>query len=172
LKKYIFCVLGLMVLLSSAACTKEAKQTKNENHNEVKVRHNNEWEESAALIKEVVVTDDGKTGDFVFHIGDNGKLGIAEYGPFIEGETQKYMWYFWGDQETLTKPVKIIGISKETGKKITILQSEVSNMLSPLSGADHSMPSLIMLPNSGLWKLEVYFGEELFGNIVVNVKEK
>jgi hypothetical protein len=45
-------------------------------------------------------------------------------------------------------------------------------MLSPLSGADHSMPSLIMLPNSGLWKLEVYFGEELFGNIVVNVKEK
>jgi hypothetical protein len=94
LKKYIFCVIGLMLLLSSVACTYEANQIKKEKHKEINVRKNNEWEESAILIKEVVVTDDGKTGDFVFHIGDNGKLGIAEYGPFIEGETQKYMWYF------------------------------------------------------------------------------
>jgi hypothetical protein len=172
LKKYLFCVLGFMVLLLSVACSNEVHQTKNEKHNEVNVRKNNEWEESATLIKEVVVTDDGKTGDFVFRIGDNGKFGIAEYGPFIAGKTEKYMWHFWGDQETLKKPVKIIGISKETGEKITILHREGAFTLSPHLGADHHMPLLIMLPNSGLWKLEVYFGEELFGNIVVNVKEK
>jgi hypothetical protein len=29
-----------------------------------------------------------------------------------------------------------------------------------------------MLPSAGIWKLEVYFGEELFGNVIVNVEEK
>ncbi|WP_231603489.1 hypothetical protein [Bacillus sp. FJAT-27231] len=53
-----------------------------------------EWRESPALVREVVITDDGKTDDFVFRIGDNGKLGFGEYGPFIAGEPQKHMWHF------------------------------------------------------------------------------
>ncbi|WP_416150089.1 hypothetical protein ACM26V_03575 [Salipaludibacillus sp. HK11] len=54
------------------------------------------WKESPTLIREVVVTDDGQTDDFVFRVGDNGKIGFGEYGPFVEGESQKYMWHFWG----------------------------------------------------------------------------
>ena len=31
---------------------------------------------------------------------------------------------------------------------------------------------MMMLPSTGIWKLESYFGGELFGNIIVNVEEK
>ncbi len=136
------------------------------------VKEEETWEESATLVREIVVTDDGEKGDFVFRIGDNGKLGIGEYGPFIAGQSQKYMWHFWGDEKVLTKAFKVIGVSKESGEEITVFQSPDSGSLSPLTGADHHIPSSIMLPNPGLWKLKVYFDDNFFGNVVVNVKEK
>jgi hypothetical protein len=129
------------------------------------------WEESATLVREIVVTDDGQKGDFVFRIGDNGKLGFGEYGPFIAGQEQKYMWHFWGDEKVLTKPFKVIGVSK-TDEKITVYQLPASNSLAPNTGADHHLPSTMMLPSPGLWRLEVYFDDKLFGNVVVDVKEK
>ena len=130
------------------------------------------WEESASLVREIVVTDDGQKDDFVFRIGDNGMLGFGEYGPFVAGEAQKYMWHFWGDKEILTKPFKVIGVSKETDEKITVLELPASNSLSPNTGADHHLPSTMKLPSSGLWRLEVYFDDKLFGNVVVEVEEK
>lgn len=129
------------------------------------------WEESARFVRETIVTDDGQKDDIVFRIGDNGKLGFGEYGPFIAGQPQKYMWHFWGDEKTLTKPFKVIGVSKETGKKITVFQVQEQN-LAPNNGADHHLPSSMMLPSPGLWRLEAYFGDKLFGNVIVNVKEK
>ncbi|MGB3260283.1 DUF4871 domain-containing protein [Paenisporosarcina sp.] len=130
------------------------------------------WEESATLVREIVVTDDGQKGDFVFRIGDNGMLGFGEYGPFIAGQTQKYMWHFWGEEKILTKPFKVIGVSKETDEKITVLELPANNSLSPNTGADHHLPSTMKLPSSGLWRLEVYFDDKLFGNVIVDVAEK
>ena len=154
-------ILILMLCLLLFGCSNSKDTTK-----EVK------WEESATLVREIVVTDDGQKGDFIFRIGDNGKLGFGEYGPFIEGQTQKYMWHFWGEENVLTKPFKVIGVSKETDEKITVLELPASNSLSPNTGADHHLPSTMMLPSSGLWRLEVYFDDKLFGNVVVDVKEK
>lgn len=130
------------------------------------------WEESATFIREVVITDDGQTDDSVFRIGDNGKLGIGEYGPFIASESQKYMWHFWGEQKTIIQPFSVIGINKETDEEITVFKHPAGNAPGPNNGADHHIPSTMMLPSAGLWKLEAYFGEELFGNIIVNVEEK
>lgn len=148
-------IFGLFLI----GCTNTEKNIKEEN-----------WKESATLIREVVVSQSGDKGDFVFRIGDNGKFGFGEYGPFIAGETQKYMWFFWGEKETLTKQFKVIGVSKDTGKRETVISSPAGDLLSPHLGADHHIPSSMMLPTSGLWKLEVYFGEELYGNVIVNVK--
>ncbi|CAM3900385.1 hypothetical protein GCM10009865_54770 [Aeromicrobium ponti] len=100
-----------------------------------------------------------------------GKIGFG-HGPIIAAETQKYMLHFWGDKEILTKPLKVIGVRKETGKEITVFQSAGSNQLSPNLGANHHKPSAMMLPSAGLCRLEGYFGDELFGNVVVNVMEK
>lgn len=131
------------------------------------------WEESPTLVREVVVTDDGQKGNFIFRIGDNGKFGFSEYGPFIEGVQQKYMWFFWGEKDTITQPFKVVGISKETNEEITVFENENNSApLSPHLGADHHIPSAMKLPRLGKWRLEVYFGEELFGNVVVNVEEK
>jgi hypothetical protein len=79
---------------------------------------------------------------------------------------------FWGEQEILTQPFKVIGINKETGEEITVFEYPTNNSLAPNNGADHHIPSMMMLPSAGIWKLEVYFGEELFGNVIVNVEEK
>lgn len=152
----------LMLSLLLIGCS-NTKQTVNE---EKKVK----WEESPTLVQEIE-NQNGTKIENTFRIGDNGKLGFGEYGPFIAGKYQKYMWHFWGDEKTLTKPFKVIGISKKTGEKITVFQIQAQN-LAPNNGADHHLPSSMMLPSSGLWQLEAYFDDELFGNVVVNVKEK
>ncbi|WP_194841391.1 hypothetical protein [Salinibacillus xinjiangensis] len=77
------------------SCSKEEIKTSKES-----------WEESPTLVREVVNSDDGQKGNFVFRIGDNGKLGFAEYGTFIAGKEQKYMWHFWGAQDIELLPVK------------------------------------------------------------------
>ncbi|RPF50389.1 hypothetical protein [Aquisalibacillus elongatus] len=159
MKKLLFISICGFLLIG---CNEENIQTPEEN-----------WDESATFVREAIVTEDGREGEIVFRIGDNGKLGFYEYGPFIASEKQKYMWHFWGDDDTLTKPFRVIGISEETGKELTVIPtgSSMPNT-SPHHGADHHIPSSIKLPNSGLWKLEAYFGDELFGSVVVNVEDK
>lgn len=151
-----------MIGLLLASCSKE-EQT---------VSNTEEWKESSTLVREVVITDDGKTDDFIFRIGDNGKLGFGEYGPFIAGKPQKHMWHFWGEKEVLTKPFKVVGVSKKTREEMTVFEFSSNNVLAPNSGADHHIPSTMTLPSEGVWKLEAYFGEELFGNVIVNVTKQ
>lgn len=158
MKNLILLIISLIIL---SGCSNETVKPNVEN-----------WEESATLVREIVVSDDGQKGDFVFRIGDNGKFGFGEYGPFIAGESQKYMWHFWGEKEILTKSIKVIGVSRETGEEVTVINEPSANSLSPNTGADHHVPSKMSLPSSGLWKLKVYFGDDLFGNVVVNVKDK
>ena len=129
------------------------------------------WEESPTMIREMVVTDKGEKEDIIYRIGNNGKLIVQEV-PYIAGKPNKYFWMFWGDKETLTKPVKIVGTSKESGESLTVFEIPQGQPLASLYGADHTMPSSIKLPSAGLWRLEVYFGDELFGNVVVNVQEE
>ena len=147
LKKTILALL-LGLLLIGCSNTKETNTEEN-------------WQESATFVREASV----------FRIGDNGKFGFGEYGPFIAGESQKYMWHFWGDEKTLTKSFKVIGISKETEEKITVFQIPAQN-LAPNNGADDHLPSSLKLPSPGLWRLEIYFDDKLFGNVIVDVKEK
>ena len=119
MKRFLFSVIVLLVLIGIIGCSnKTIKETK-EN-----------WKESPTLVREVIVTDDGQTDDSIFRIGDNGKLGFGEYGPFIAGENQKYMWHFWGEPETLTQPFKVIGINKVTSEEITVFE-DPTNSLAP-----------------------------------------
>ncbi|MGD6874246.1 hypothetical protein ACQCU1_18955 [Sutcliffiella horikoshii] len=127
------------------------------------------WEESATLVLEFT-TEELQNMEQVFRMGDNGKLGFGEYGPFIANQGQKYMWHFWGDEDTLTQPFKVLATSKETGEEITVVQLSAQN-IAPNNGADHHLPSSMMLTSPGLWSLEAYFGEKLFGTVVVDVME-
>jgi hypothetical protein len=134
-KNLILLIISLFIL---SACSNETVETN------VEI-----WEESSKLVQEVVVNQDGQKIENVFRIGDNGKLGFGEYGTFIAGQPQKYMWHFWGDEKTLTKPFKVIGASKETGEEITVFQIPAQS-LAPNNGAEHHIPSSMMLPSSRL----------------------
>lgn len=161
MKRFLFIAIVFLVVSSIIGCSSETINKTEEN-----------WEESPTLVREVIITEDGQTDDSIFRIGDNGRLGFGEYGPFIAGETQKYMWHFWGEQEILTQSFKVIGINKETSEEITVYDYLTNNVIAPNNGADHHIPSMMMLPSSGIWKLKVYFGEKLFGSVIVNVEEK
>ncbi|SDO67156.1 DUF4871 domain-containing protein [Halobacillus aidingensis] len=89
--------------------------------------------------------------------------------PWIEGETQKYMWHFWGSEEELEGAFKVTGTHTETGKTVTVL--EASEIAGPVNGADASLPSNMSLPKSGEWKLNTRIDGESFGTILVHVKE-
>lgn len=155
MKIFLSVVIVFLVAISIIGCSNATEES---------------WEESSTFVSEIIITDDGQTADSVFRIGDNGKLGIGEYGPFIAGEPQKHMWHFWGEQEILLQPFTVIGKNKETDEEITVFEHPAENSLGPINGADHSIPSMLMLPSEGIWKLEAYFGEELYGNVIVNVE--
>lgn len=40
------------------------------------------------------------------------------------------------------------------------------------NGADQHAPSLMFLPESGMWKLDAYVNDKLFGSVFVKVHEK
>lgn len=88
----------------------------------------------------------------------------------------------WGDKEEFNGKLKVVGINEKGEEhKILIRSAGTSNSekvweypevgISPNNGADTHIPSNMEFPTPGLWKLEVYIGEKLFGEIVVNVLE-
>ncbi|MBP1917147.1 hypothetical protein J2Z23_004132 [Lederbergia galactosidilyticus] len=85
MNKLGFVIITFFALIGLVGCSNETMKKAKES-----------WEESPTLIREIIVTDDGQTDDFIFRIGDTGKLGFGEYGPFIEEESQKYIWHFLG----------------------------------------------------------------------------
>jgi hypothetical protein len=88
----------------------------------------------------------------------------------LSGFTRKYMWHFWGNPEELQGSLKVMGTRKETGEKITVIAA--SSIGGPNNGADGCVPSNMALPSPGLWRLDAYIGQKLFGSIIVEVHEK
>lgn len=113
--------------------------------------------------------------------GEKGKL-VVDNTPFIAGKTQKYMWYFWDNEEVLNAGnVRIEAKHEKTGEKHKALVTQTGTKDEkkiwevnsppgpPNNGADAHMPSNLSLSYEGLWKLNVYIGDELFGNVIVEV---
>lgn len=122
----------------------------------------------------LLIGEEGKVG---FLVG-SGKKGEAVEVPIIANEGSKYMWHFWGKEDELIGDFKVVGTDKE-GKEHPVLvsgndtvwQYSNNNSISPNNGADSHIPSGMVFPTSGLWKLEIYFNEKLFGEIVINVED-
>lgn len=106
-------------------------------------------------------------------IGQEGRVGFiyddAELDRFYPDKKQKYMWHFWGEPEELQGSLKVTGTSKKTGQQITVF--EKSHLGGPNNGADAHNPSLMSLPSSGLWKLDVFINEIFFDSIIVEVTD-
>lgn len=120
-----------------------------------------------------------KNDDYML-IGEQGKIGFIyddkEVVRFYPGKKQKYMWHFWAEtpqetQKLFGKKVKIIGISKQTGEKVNVFESGIGIPNTAIKDNDKvgRMPSMMSLPSKGLWRLEAYVDEKLFGSVVVEV---
>ena len=122
-----------------------------------------------------VLFENDKKGQYIL-IGEEGKFGFLigsgledeeiKIMPLIANEPNKYMWHFWG-QNLTGQSLKVIGTNVETNEETVILDNFV--LAGALNGADAHTPSSMVFPNAGIWQLDVYVGEDLLGNIIVEV---
>ncbi|MEG0578081.1 MAG: hypothetical protein RR500_09530, partial [Bacilli bacterium] len=109
-------------------------------------------------------------------IGEEGHLGFiyddAEVVRFFPDKVQKYMWHFWGNEDELIGDFEVLGTHENSNEEIIIVPKRENSFLSPNNGADTHYPTNMMLPKSGMWKLDAYIGDRLFGSIYVKVCEK
>jgi len=106
-------------------------------------------------------------------IGEEGKLGFiyndSEADKFYPNKTNKYMWHFWGESSDLEgKELKVVGTNNDN-EQIDIFEGSIFN--GPINGADAHRPSQMTLPSEGIWRLDAYVGEKLFGSVYVKVHE-
>ncbi|WP_245805803.1 DUF4871 domain-containing protein [Bacillus alkalicellulosilyticus] len=105
-------------------------------------------------------------------IGEEGTIGFIYdddmVSRFYPNKVQSYMWHFWGSEEEVTGNLLVTAIHETSGEEITVLRGRLKEGGS-LNGADQSMPSSMSLPKEGMWKLDAFIDEELFGTIFVRV---
>lgn len=117
---------------------------------------------------ELAVSDTFPSGSYTM-IGEKGKLGfIGDATTFKAGESNKYMWHFWGEKSELDGPFKVIGHNQETNEEVVAF--ETTSLAGPNNGADAHTPSSMQLPSKGTWELAAYVDGELFGTVVVEVE--
>ncbi|MFA9560140.1 hypothetical protein ACERII_22755 [Evansella sp. AB-rgal1] len=88
------------------------------------------------------------------------------------------MWHLWGEREEVEGTLRVVGMN-EKGEEHKVLIGTSGNKvweyqnlgINPHNGADIHIPSHMGFPTAGLWKLNVYIGDEIFGEIIVNVDE-
>ncbi|MBP1933185.1 hypothetical protein [Ammoniphilus resinae] len=111
--------------------------------------------------------------------GTDGKLAIVD-SPVIAGSNNKQLFHFWGGtpektEQLFNKKVKVIGTSQEDGKIVTAFESSIGvpneEIMKPPYHYAESV-GYLNLPSKGIWKLDAYIEDELFGSIIVDVQEK
>ncbi|WP_154665900.1 hypothetical protein [Paenibacillus pinihumi] len=121
-------------------------------------------------------------------IGKEGRVGFiyndTEVNRFYPGKQQKYIWHFWGSdpqesQALQGKELKITAVSKATGQRLELMKTKVQRTGTYYAQSEIwdnepivRVPSLMSLPTPGLWRLDAFIGEQLFGSVVVRVHER
>lgn len=96
--------------------------------------------------------------------GIPGKVAVRGSETLEAGSLAKYLWFFWTDR-TSEEKVKVVGVKEGSREPIDLIPP--TSLTSPLYGADATLPSTLTLPTAGMWRLDVYFGEQLFESIYV-----
>ncbi|KPB03922.1 hypothetical protein [Bacillus sp. CHD6a] len=150
MKREHFMLLSLIIIFTSflLGCTKETEI---------------DWKESALF----------ESGGYTM-IGEQERIGFiyedSDSVRFYPNKEQKYMWHLWGEKEELEGKFKVIATHEEDKESITLLDRHTLGGAN--NGADQHVPSMMSLPESGLWKLDAYVGDNLFGTVFVKVHEK
>lgn len=188
-KKSLFYFISLLISVfvltgcSTQTGIEKEMNIQEENKSSLKVETNaKEWEVSPTF--NIPVTfGDGTKGEYIL-IGKEGKFGFLTGGqPIITGKSNKYMWFFWGStleetQQLFGKKMEIRGVSKQTGEEISVYKGGIGipnpNVEPPIQDNDKVAKGVTMmsLPSTGLWRLDAYIEEKLFGSVVAQVHDK
>ncbi|WP_128895570.1 hypothetical protein [Longirhabdus pacifica] len=109
-------------------------------------------------------------------IGEEGKIGFIYDDSeaairFYPDKPQKYMWHFWGEEEELKGDVKVTATHENDDEESITLFSYRDPWQYQNSSEKRKLPSGFSLPKSGMWKLDAFIDDELFGSIFVKVHE-
>ncbi|MBM7553898.1 hypothetical protein [Thalassobacillus pellis] len=166
MKKTILFVLLLTVL---AGCGKNSSELIKDADSKEK------WEVTPTFsIKREV---NGVERETVFR-GYKGKVAFMNTIKFVPKHPVKTRWFFWGEEleERNEENFKLIGIHKESQQEKILIDSNaweipnpmyVESSLKTALNAKASQNTVFSLPKAGLWRLEAYVGEKLYGSIVV-----
>ncbi|MUK90642.1 hypothetical protein GMD78_20005 [Ornithinibacillus sp. L9] len=111
--------------------------------------------------------------------GVKGEVAFLDM-ELTAGNPGKTRWFFWGDdlEQLNEENFILVGIHRETGEEIILVDSNGWEMIGypendylGILEAQSSQHTVITFPSSGLWRLDAYIGEKLFGTIVVEVKD-
>ena len=166
-RKSKYMILATLMLVVLSACL---------SNKTIEDEENSKPEVSSTFSIPVTFEEEEKKGEYIL-VGEKEKLAFQidtraedetiELSTIVANKPDKYMWYLWGEN-LISKPFKVIGINTDTKQEVVIFNDKVLG--SELNGADAHTPSLMEFPAAGIWNLDAYVGEELFGNIVVEVK--
>lgn len=161
LKKYITLIISCIILLLISGCNwvdeeKAIALTKTEKLEE-------RWKQSSLF----------ESGGYTM-IGEEGRLGFiyddSKVLRFYPNKTQKYMWHFWGVDQELDGRLKVIATNQDDGEQVIL--TETVRLTGPINGADGSHHTLMSLPKIGMWKMNAYIENKLFGTIYVEVHKE
>ncbi|MFE5318505.1 DUF4871 domain-containing protein [Paenibacillus sp. NPDC056579] len=180
---YLISLLIFALVLTSCSTQTLPENEMNEKNTSLTVNTQSKgWEISPTFTIPVTFGDKTK-GEYIL-VGTEGKIGFLTGGhPIVAGNSQKYMWHFWGStleetKQLFGKKMEIRGVSKQTGKEISLFKGGVGipnpNVQPPIPNSDNvaKAPTMMSLPSAGIWRIDVYIEEKLFGSVVVQVSEQ
>ena len=160
LKKGFVLIFSTIICFITVGCDivpNENEEIKSKTDNHVK-----KWKESPLF----------ESGSYTM-IGEERRLGFiyddSEHLRFYPNKVQKYMWHFWGDDQEFDGKLKVIATHENDEEQITVVEGGLGG---DNNGADRHAPSNMSLPKSGMWKLDAYIGDKLFGTVFVKVHKK
>ncbi|MBO8155070.1 MAG: hypothetical protein H0Z32_01300 [Bacillaceae bacterium] len=171
-------ILSLFMILISGmlmACTSVTQHKKEANQKQEIQEHTEgidhhiqaEWDLTPSF-EHPITYEGGREGSYTI-IGNQHTVGFTGPFPLEAGKGNKYMWFYFGDEQIYDQPVKIKAIKKDTEKLIT-LHSGSFFQGAEVSPDSVNMPSILKFPSAGRWKILVYIDGELFERLVVDVE--
>ncbi|WP_147564727.1 hypothetical protein [Clostridium tyrobutyricum] len=101
-------------------------------------------------------------------IGIENKFGFVDKNFYADSFINTD-WYFWGNEDSIiNKPLKIIAVNDE-GKSMQVSRIDKISEDGNISTAKQNLN--IRIPKQGVWHLNIYIDNKLFGKTTINVRK-
>ncbi|WP_052343766.1 hypothetical protein [Bacillus massiliigorillae] len=181
MKKFLFLAVTVF-LLAIAGCSEkneaeeiqpkeeEQKQTNNESSSGLPEKLS-EGKATFAVGRDWKESEHFKNGNSSL-IGTPNLLGVSFdlNDKFYTNKPQKHIWYFWGSAAKLSGKFTVKAIHKDTAEQVELIKD--NSLGGPLNGADNHTPTSMKFTKSGMWALDAYINDKLFGSVTVIVEDQ